>query len=312
MLLDGRVAVVTGAGRGIGREEALLLAKNGAKVVVNDLGGSFDGTGADSSPAQQVVDEIKALGGEAVANFESVTDFDGAKRIVESAIAAFGKLNILVNNAGILRDRMIFNMSEDEWDAVLNVHLKGSFNCARHACEYWREQHKQGNVLNGRMINTSSDAGLLGSPGQPNYGPAKAALATLAIIVDREMQKYGVTANAIAPLARTRMTVDATPQTAPLMAEPDKAGEHDYFDPAHIAPLVTWLASEDAASVHGEVFRVGGGCVWLMQGWHSVGTVKKRGTWDAAELGEQLKGELAKGNTAKEDLGAIFKSLKQD
>ncbi len=312
MLLDGRVAVVTGAGRGIGREEALLLAKNGAKVVVNDLGGSFDGTGADSSPAQQVVDEIKALGGEAVANFESVTDFDGAKRIVESAIAAFGKLNILVNNAGILRDRMIFNMSEDEWDAVLNVHLKGSFNCARHACEYWREQHKQGNVLNGRMINTSSDAGLLGSPGQPNYGPAKAALATLAIIVDREMQKYGVTANAIAPLARTRMTVDATPQTAPLMAGPDKAGEHDYFDPAHIAPLVTWLASEDAASVHGEVFRVGGGCVWLMQGWHSVGTVKKRGTWDAAELGEQLKGELAKGNTAKEDLGAIFKSLKQD
>lgn len=312
MLLDGRVAVVTGAGRGIGREEALLLAKNGAKVVVNDLGGSFDGTGADSSPAQQVVDEIKALGGEAVANFESVTDFDGAKRIVESAIAAFGKLNILVNNAGILRDRMIFNMSEDEWDAVLNVHLKGSFNCARHACEYWREQHKQGTVLNGRMINTSSDAGLLGSPGQPNYGPAKAALATLAIIVDREMQKYGVTANAIAPLARTRMTVDATPQTAPLMAGPDKAGEHDYFDPAHIAPLVTWLASEDAASVHGEVFRVGGGCVWLMQGWHSVGTVKKRGTWDAAELGEQLKGELAKGNTAKEDLGAVFKSLKQD
>ena len=312
MLLDGRVAVVTGAGRGIGREEALLLAKNGAKVVVNDLGGSFDGTGADSSPAQQVVDEIKALGGEAVANFESVTDFDGAKRIVESAIAAFGKLNILVNNAGILRDRMIFNMSEDEWDAVLNVHLKGSFNCARHACEYWREQHKQGNVLNGRMINTSSDAGLLGSPGQPNYGPAKAALATLAIIVDREMQKYGVTANAIAPLARTRMTVDATPQTAPLMAGPDKAGEHDYFDPAHIAPLVTWLASEDAANVHGEVFRVGGGCVWLMQGWHSVGTVKKKGTWDAAELGEQLKGELAKGNTAKEDLGAIFKSLKQD
>lgn len=312
MLLDGRVAVVTGAGRGIGREEALLLAKNGAKVVVNDLGGSFDGTGADSSPAQQVVDEIKALGGEAVANFESVTDFDGAKRIVESAIAAFGKLNILVNNAGILRDRMIFNMSEDEWDAVLNVHLKGSFNCARHACEYWREQHKQGNVLNGRMINTSSDAGLLGSPGQPNYGPAKAALATLAIIVDREMQKYGVTANAIAPLARTRMTVDATPQTAPLMAGPDKAGEHDYFDPAHIAPLVTWLASEDAANVHGEVFRVGGGCVWLMQGWHSVGTVKKKGTWDAAELGEQLKGELAKGNTAKEDLGAVFKSLKQD
>ena len=312
MLLDGRVAIVTGAGRGIGREEALLLAKNGAQVVVNDLGGSFDGTGSDASPAQQVVDEIKAAGGEAVANFESVTDFAGAKRIVECALDSFGKLNILVNNAGILRDRMIFNMSEDEWDAVLNVHLKGSFNCARHACEYWREQHKQGNLLNGRVINTSSDAGLLGSPGQPNYGPAKAALATMAIIVDREMQKYGVTGNAIAPLARTRMTVDATPQTAGLMAGPEEEGGHDYFDPGHIAPLVTWLASEDAADVHGEVFRVGGGCVWLMQGWHSVGTVKKKGMWDATELGEQLKVELAKGNTAKEDLGSIFKSLKQD
>ena len=308
MLLDGKVAIVTGAGRGIGREEALLMAKHGAKIVVNDLGGHFDGTGTDAGPAQQVVDEIKAAGGEAVANGESVSDFKGAKRIVEQAVDTFGHLNILINNAGILRDRMIFNMSEEEWDAVIDVHMKGTFNCARHACEYWREQHKAGNVLNGRVINTSSDAGLLGSPGQPNYGPAKAAVASMAIIIDREMQKYGVTGNAIAPLARTRLTVDATPQTAGLMDA--KEGEHDYFSPHHVAPLVAWLASDDAANVHGEVFRVGGGCVWLMQGWHTTGTVKKLGDWEPAELGEKLKVELAKGLTAKEDLGSVFKSLK--
>ena len=308
MLLDGKVAIVTGASRGIGREEALLMAKHGAKVVVNDLGGHFDGTGADVGPAQQVVNEIKAAGGEAVANGESVSDFKGAKRIVEQAVDTFGHLNILINNAGILRDRMIFNMSEEEWDAVIDVHMKGTFNCARHACEYWREQHKAGNVLNGRVINTSSDAGILGSPGQPNYGPAKAAVASLAIIIDREMQKYGVTGNAIAPLARTRLTVDATPQTAGLMDA--KEGEHDYFSPHHVAPLVAWLASDDAANVHGEVFRVGGGCVWMMKGWHTAGTVKKLGDWEPAELGEQLKVELAKGITEKEDLGSVFKSLK--
>jgi NAD(P)-dependent dehydrogenase (short-subunit alcohol dehydrogenase family) len=308
-LLAGKVAIVTGAGRGIGREEALLLAKHGAKVVVNDLGGHFDGTGTDTRPAQQVVDEIKKAGGEAVANYESVSDFKAAKRIVQCAIDTFGKLNILVNNAGILRDRMVFNMTEEEFDSVVGVHLKGTFNCTRHAAEYWREQHKIGTVLNGRVINTSSDAGLIGSPGQPNYGPAKAAVATLAIIVDGELQKYGVTANAIAPLARTRMTVDATPQTAGLMGKPEE-GEHDFFSPHHIAPLVAWLASDDAANVHGEVFRVGGGCVWLMQGWHSVGTVKKRGTWEPADLGEKLKVELAKGATKKENLGEVFRSLK--
>jgi NAD(P)-dependent dehydrogenase (short-subunit alcohol dehydrogenase family) len=308
MLLDGKVAIVTGAGRGIGREEALLMAKHGAKIVVNDLGGHFDGTGSDVGPAQQVVNEIKAAGGEAVANGESVSDFKGTKRIVEQAVDTFGHLNILINNAGILRDRMIFNMSEEEWDAVIDVHMKGTFNCARHACEYWREQHKAGNILNGRVINTSSDAGILGSPGQPNYGPAKAAVASLAIIIDREMQKYGVTGNAIAPLARTRLTVDATPQTAGLMDA--KEGEHDYFSPHHVAPLVAWLASDDAANVHGEVFRVGGGCVWMMKGWHTAGTVKKLGDWEPVELGEKLKVELAKGITAKEDLGSVFKSLK--
>jgi len=309
MLLDGKVAIVTGAGRGIGREEALLLAKHGAKVVINDLGGHFDGTGADTRPAQQVVEEIKAAGGEAVANYESVADFKAAKRIVQCALDTFGKLNILVNNAGILRDRMIFNMTDEEWDAVINVHMKGTFNCTRHACEYWREQHKLGTVLNGRVINTSSDAGLLGNAGQPNYGPAKAAVATLAIIVDAEMQKYGVTANAIAPMARTRLTVDATPQTAGVMAPPQE-GEHDFFSPHHVAPLVVWLASDDAASVHGEVFRVGGGCVWLMQGWHSVATVKKKGSWEPAELGPKVKAELAKGLTKKETINEIFRALR--
>ncbi len=211
-LLEGKVAIITGSGRGIGREHALMMAKHGAKVVVNDLGAHFDGTGAPSAtPAQEVVSEIKKMGGEAIANGDSVSDFKAAKRIVECAVDTFGKLNIVINNAGILRDRMIFNMDEADWDAVIAVHLKGTFNMSRHACEYWREEHKKGNVLNGRIINTSSDAGLLGNVGQVNYGAAKAGVALMAIVIGQEMKKYGVTANAIAPLARTRLTVDATP-----------------------------------------------------------------------------------------------------
>ena len=305
-LLTGKVAVITGAGRGIGREEALLLAKQGAKVVVNDLGGHFDGTGASRSPAEEVVKEIRNAGGEAVANYESVTDFKAAKRIIECAIDNFGKCNIVVNNAGILRDRMIFNMSEEDWDAVIAVHLKGSFNVARHATAYWREQHKSGNLLNGRLINTTSDSGILGNAGQGNYGAAKAALAALAIIVDREMVRYGVTANAVAPVARTRMTVEATPQTAATMGQA-KAGEWDPFSPANIAPLVAWLGSDDAKDVHGEVFRVGMGSVWLMKGWHSVGRVSQKGSvWDPAALGGKLKEELAKRLTKKESMGEVM------
>ena len=308
-LLEGKVAVITGSGRGIGREEALLMAKHGAKIVVNDLGAHFDGSGqATSSPAQEVVAEIKKMGGDAVANGESVSDFKGAKRIIECATDTFGKLNIVVNNAGILRDRMIFNMAEEDWDAVIAVHLKGSFNMARHACEYWREEHKKGNLLNGRIINTASDAGLLGNLGQGNYGSAKAALAAMAIIIDKEMAKYGVTANAIAPIARTRLTVDATPSTAAIMGRKVGEGQFDAFAPEHISPLVAWLASDDAQDVHGEVFRVGAGTVWLMQGWHSVGKVSKRAVWDAADLGTALKSELAKGATAKEDMGSLLAS----
>jgi NAD(P)-dependent dehydrogenase (short-subunit alcohol dehydrogenase family) len=305
-LLEGKVAIVTGSGRGIGREEALLMAKQGAKIVVNDLGAHFDGTGTDASPAQQVVNEIKALGGEAVTNGDSVSDFKSAKRIVECALDTFGKLNIVVNNAGILRDRMIFNMGEEDWDAVLGVHLKGTFNMSRHACEYWREEHKKGSVHNGRIINTASDAGLLGNVGQTNYGAAKAAVALMAIVMDAEMQKYGVCCNAIAPVARTRLTVDATPSTAAFMGKQVEEGKFDVFDPRNIAPLVAWLASDDAKNVHGEVFRVGGGTVWLMQGWHSVGKVSQKATWDPAALGEKLKTELAKGITAKENIGAVM------
>jgi NAD(P)-dependent dehydrogenase (short-subunit alcohol dehydrogenase family) len=306
-LLEGKVAIITGSGRGIGREEALLMAKHGAKVVVNDLGAHFDGTGsADVHPAQEVVNEIKKMGGEAVTNGESVSDFKGAKRIVECALDHFGKLNIVVNNAGILRDRMIFNMGEEDWDAVIGVHLKGTFAMSRHACEYWREEHKKGNVLNGRIINTSSDAGLLGNVGQSNYGSAKAAVALMAIVMDAEMQKYGVCCNAIAPVARTRLTVEATPSTAAFMGKQVEEGKFDVFDPRNIAPLVAWLGSDDAANVHGEVFRVGGGTVWLMQGWHSVGKVTQRAVWEPAALGEKLKAELAKGITAKENIGAIM------
>ena len=294
-LLDGKVALVTGAGRGIGKEEALLLAKHGAKVVVNDLGGGFAGEGQDLTPAQQVVEEIKKGGGEAVVNGDSVADFQGAKRMFECAIDTFGKLNIVVNNAGILRDRMIFNMSEDDWDSVIAVHLKGTFAVTRFAAEYWRNEHKNGNVVGGRVINTSSDSGLLGNPSQSNYGAAKAAIAAFSGIIAQELKKYGVTVNAIAPVARTRLTVDATPATAAIMGQKVEEGQFDVFDPANIAPLVAWLASDEAADVNGHVFRVGGRKVWVMQPWHSIAVVtNEKGRWEPSALGKALKPELSK------------------
>lgn len=307
--LDGKVAIVTGSGRGIGREEATALAKHGAKVVVNDAGVHYNGTGKSSRPADEVVEEIKKMGGEAVANYDSVTDFQGAKKIIQTALDNFGQLDILVNNAGILRDRMIFNMSEEEWDAVISVHLKGTFNCTRHACEYWRAEAKAGRQRKGRIINTASDAGLLGNPGQANYGAAKAAIAALTVIVAQEMARYGVTCNAVAPLARTRLTTDATPSLAPVFSQKPKEGEFDPLSPANIAPLVVYLASDDAQDITGQVFRVAGDVIWLLQGWHTVDRIKKgRAIWEPEEIGPKLK-ESLKSMPKREDMATVLRDL---
>ena len=237
-LCAGRVVAITGAGRGIGREYALMLAEHGAKVVVNDLGGARDGTGHDESPAEQVVNEITAMGGEAVANGENVADFEGAKRMIQQAVDTFGDLHAVINNAGILRDRMLTNMTEAEWDAVINVHLKGTFAPAHHAAAYWREQSKAGKEVSGRIINTASVSGIYGNIGQTNYGAAKAGIASFTNIAALELARYGVTVNAIAPAALTRMTEDLGMGQA---SEEDKAA----MDPKWIAPIVTWLVSRE-------------------------------------------------------------------
>ncbi|MEM1658247.1 MAG: SDR family oxidoreductase [Candidatus Jordarchaeales archaeon] len=310
-LLKGKVAIVTGAGRGIGREEALALAKEGAKVVVNDLGGGFDGKGEHHGPADNVVKEIKEMGGEAVPNYDDVSNFNAAKRIIDTAIEAFGKLDILVNNAGILRDRMIFNMTEEEWDAVINVHLKGTFNCTRHACAYWREEAKAGKPVAGRIINTASDAGLLYNPGQSNYGAAKAGIVAFTLIVAKEMARYGVTANVIVPLARTRLTTDATPSLKPLMSTPEEMTKkygYDVLSPYSVAPLVVYLASDDAKDITGQVIRVVGGNMWVLQSWTSIGPVTKKGFFTPEEIGQRLRELLAK-LPPREEMAHLFMKL---
>jgi NAD(P)-dependent dehydrogenase (short-subunit alcohol dehydrogenase family) len=279
-LNEGRVAIVTGAGRGIGREHALLLAQHGASVVVNDLGGSMDGEGADRGPAQQVVDEIEALGGKALANTDDISDWDGAERLVRSAIDTFGGLDILINNAGILRDRMLTNMSEAEWDAVIKVHLKGTFAPCRHAAAYWRERAKAGEANDARIINTSSPSGIYGNAGQTNYGAAKAGIASFTIIAAKELGRYGVTVNAIAPAALTRMTEGLGMGQAPEEIK-------EQLSPAHIAPIVCWLASPQAAHVTGRVFDVTGRMVSVSEGWHR-GPSLEHPTDDPAELGPQV------------------------
>jgi NAD(P)-dependent dehydrogenase (short-subunit alcohol dehydrogenase family) len=251
---------VTGAGRGIGREHALSLASQGAKVVVNDLGGNIDGSGGDLSPAEQVVQEIKGMGGEAVANGDSVSDWAGAERLINTAIETFGDLNIVVNNAGILRDRMLFSMSEAEWDAVINVHLKGTFAPSRFACVYWREQSKAGKPVSGRIINTTSVSGIYGNPGQTNYGAAKAGIASFTNIAALEMARYGVTVNAVAPVALTRMTEGLGPA-------PESDEDREKRSPRWIAPIVTWLASDEAAEVTGRVFEASGDVLAVSEGW---------------------------------------------
>ena len=281
--LDGKVAIVTGAGRGIGRGHALALAEAGAKVVVNDLGGSAAGEGTDQTPAQQVADEVKAAGGEATANYDNVADFQGAENMVKQAIGDFGRLDILINNAGILRDRMLVNLSEDEWDAVINVHLKGHFAPTRHAAAYWRQQSKDGNQINGRVINTSSPSGVFGNIGQTNYGSAKAAIAAFTIIAAQELGRYGVTVNCLAPNARTRMTE----QTFGDMPEP-KEGEFDPLDASNISPVVVALASDQAQGITGQCFFVYGGVINVLKPW-DVGTVlQKDSKWDPDELVQKL------------------------
>ncbi len=273
-LLDGKVAIVTGAGRGIGREEALALAAEGARVIVNDVGVSVHGQGADQSPAAGVVADIKAAGGEALTNYEDIADWDGARRTIEQAYDAYGRLDILVNNAGVLRDRMCFNMSEEEFDLVMRVHCKGHFATIRHACARWREISKQsGGTVSARIINTASEAGLLGSAGNSNYAMAKAAIAALTVSIAMEMGRYGVTCNFIAPRARTRMT--DTMANRDMFAKPEIG--FDAFDPAWPAQLVTFLASDAAADINGQGFVVYGGEVLLMKGWHVAGQISKPG-----------------------------------
>jgi NAD(P)-dependent dehydrogenase (short-subunit alcohol dehydrogenase family) len=293
-ICDGRVVIVTGAARGIGRAHALELARQGAKVVVNDIGAELDGTGGSPSPGQHVVDEIVDAGGDAVVNGDDVADWDGARRLVDTALAAFGRLDVVVNNAGIVRDRMFVSCGEVEWDAVLRVHLKGHFAVARHAAEHWRECSKAGDPVDARIVNTSSGAGLMGSIGQSAYSAAKAGIATLTLIQAAELGRYGVTANAIAPSARTRMTETVF---ADMMAPPDDPDAFDAMAPENVAPLVVWLASPQSGHVTGRVFEVEGGKVSVADGWQHGPAVDKGARWDPAELGTVVDDLLAKAPT---------------
>ena len=282
--LQGRVAIITGAGRGLGREHALLFAAEGAKVVVNDLGGANDGSGSDVTPAEQTVADIRAMGGEAIVNTDNVADWDGAKRMIDQAVETFGDLDILVNNAGILRDRVLVNMTEAEWDAVIAVHLKGHFAPTRHAAAYWREQSKNGVTKTRNIVHTSSTSGLFSNPGQANYGAAKSGIATFSQICAKELARYNVKSNAIAPAARTRLTL-ATPGLEDVMAA--KEGAFDLWDPANVSPLVAYLSSE-ACAFSGETFFVQGGQVTRVQSWTNAEEIKQNDRWTVAGLTEAM------------------------
>jgi NAD(P)-dependent dehydrogenase (short-subunit alcohol dehydrogenase family) len=305
-ICEGRVVVVTGAGRGIGREHALEFARQGARVVVNDLGvardGSEGGTNAWSSPADTVVAEIRAAGGEAVANADDVADWEGAQRLVATAVDTYGRLDVLVNNAGFLRDRMIATTSEAEWDAVIRVHLKGHFAPTRHACEHWRARTKAGENaadIAGRIINTSSGAGILGSLGQGTYSAAKAGIAALTLVEAAELGRYGVTANAIAPAARTRMTEAVF---AERMGAPSDG--FDVNDPANISPLVVWLGSIESQDVSGRLFEVEGGIISVADGWRHGPSRDKQARWEPAEIGGVVRDLLAEAKEPEPVYGA--------
>jgi NAD(P)-dependent dehydrogenase (short-subunit alcohol dehydrogenase family) len=289
-ICQGRVVIVTGAGRGIGRAHALEFGRQGARVVVNDIGAELDGTGGSPSPAQDVVDEIVEAGGEAIVDGEDVADWDGARRLVAAAVDAFGRLDVLVNNAGVVRDRMVVSCEEDEFDAVVRVHLKGHLATARHAAEHWRARAKAGEAVDARIVNTSSGAGLAGSVGQAVYSAAKAGIAALTLVQAAELARYGVTANAIAPSARTRMTATVF---ADMMAAPAD-GAFDAMAPENVAPVVAWLGSAQSAHVTGRVFEVEGGRVSVADGWQHGPAVDKGARWDAAELGPVVDDLLAK------------------
>ncbi len=282
--LEGRVAIITGAGRGLGREHALLFAAEGAKVVVNDRGGANDGAGTDDSPASEVVAAIEEQGGEAVANFDDVADWEGAQQMVNAAIDAFGGLDILVNNAGILRDRVLVNMSEKEWDDVVRVHLRGHFAPTRWAAAYWREEAKSGRAKPRNLVHTSSTSGLFSNPGQTNYGAAKSAIATFSQIVAKELSRYEVKSNCIAPAARTRLTL-ATPGLEDIMTTAE--GSFDVWDPANVSPLVAYLSTAGCPFT-GETFFVQGGVVKRVQSWTMAETVERTERWTVEELGEAL------------------------
>ena len=278
-ICEGRVAVVTGAGRGLGRAHALEFARQGAQVVVNDLGVGPDGRDGSDAPAQEVVAEIVKAGGAAVADHHDIATWDGAAALVQTALDAFGKIDVLVNNAGFLRDRMLINLSEQDWDDVVRVHLKGHFLTLRHAGAHWRDQYKMGNLNDARVINTSSGAGLLGSVGQGNYAAAKAGIAALTIQAAAELGRYGVTVNAIAPAARTRMTEGPF---STMMAAPE-AG-FDAMAPENVSPLVVWLGSDRSRAVSGRVFEVEGGRIGIADGWQHGPTADKHARWNPAEL----------------------------
>ncbi|HZA09437.1 SDR family oxidoreductase [Mycobacterium sp.] len=287
-LVDGRVVVVTGAGRGIGRSHALAFATEGARVVVNDIGVGLDGS-AGENPAQQVVDEITAVGGEAITNGDDIADWNGAANLIQTAVDNFGGLDVLVNNAGFIRDRMLANTSEEEWDAVIRVHLKGHFAPLRHAAQYWRAESKEGRPVDARIINTSSAAGLQGSVGQGNYSAAKAGIAALTLVAAAEMGRYGVTVNAIAPAARTRMTEKVFAET---MARPEDG--FDAMAAENVSPLVVWLGSAESRDVTGKVFEVEGGLIRVAEGWAHGPQVDKGARWNPAELGPVVNDLLSK------------------
>ncbi|KFU76198.1 NAD(P)-dependent dehydrogenase, short-chain alcohol dehydrogenase family [Amycolatopsis lurida] len=285
--LDGRVAVITGAGRGIGREHALLFAREGASVVVNDLGGANDGSGSDTGPAQEVVDEIRAAGGKAVANTANVADWAGAEELVAQAVGEFGRLDVVVNNAGILRDAFIAGLEESQWDSVIAVHLKGHAAVLRHAAAYWKGASKAGEPVAGSVINTASASGTtLPNAGQANYGAAKAGIAALTLVAAEELERYGVRVNAIAPIARTRLTL-ATPGMGAIFAQEVEEGEFDAFSPANISPLVAYLATEKCP-LTGKVFAVQGGAISELAGWHDVKVIETEAAWEIDDIAARL------------------------